>query len=361
MAAQTKQEFADSVMKSLTFLNCDYIEGMDETAVADLILTPGQGRFYILQWLLTRYNPKLSCMLNTTQDHVMVKNDSALQRLVTAASSMCLCKPDDTDLIKGEVPLAKQMRFINKLLQLVCNREKRFSQDASELPTCSQLNNYMDAVVGQDGFLYMLEDSIDLLPRDIRTEVERDWARRGWDKDLRVPPVPKVDELLTRSQDLSIELEKHNLILTRLKDEISAQSESCHAEVLGLSQVLSRALRDLNQMCRGFSQCYQTSMDQWCQRPPPQLSQLGPAFHRVHGQLARFTKLLEDLGAVRQLNSDLTRHVQAESDLASLGHGGSGESKPGAAENFESCLTILEEALHRSATESTSRPPLLTL
>ncbi|KAK3754900.1 hypothetical protein RRG08_020813 [Elysia crispata] len=358
MAAQTKHEFADSVMKRLTFLNCDYIEGMDDKAVADLILTPGQGRFYILQWLFTRYDSRLACMLNPTQDHIMLKNDSTLQRLVAAASSMCLCRPDDTDLIRGDVPLAKQMSFITKLLDLVCTREKSFSQDSSKLPNPSQLSSYMDAVVGKEGFLYMLEDSIDLLPRDIKAEVERDWARSGWDKDLRVPPVPNFDELLMRSQDLSVELEKHNLTLTRLKEEITAQEESCHTEVLGLNQVLCRALRDLSQLCKGFSQCYETSVEQWCHRSLPQLSQLGPVFHRVHTQLSKFTKMLEDLTALRQHTSELDRHVREQPAYVSQSLVEESKQVYG---NFESCLIILEEALHRSATEFNSRPPLLTL
>ena len=36
-------------------LNCDYIDGMDAAAVADLVLTPGKDRFYMLQWLFSRY------------------------------------------------------------------------------------------------------------------------------------------------------------------------------------------------------------------------------------------------------------------------------------------------------------------
>ncbi|GFS09646.1 HAUS augmin-like complex subunit 7 [Elysia marginata] len=331
---------------------------MDEKAVEDLVLTQGKGRFYILQWLFTRYDSRLACLLNPTHDHTVVKNESILQRLLIAASSMCLCKPDDIELIKGEAPQSRQINFINKLLKLVCASEKRFSQESSDSPMASQLNNYMDAVVSQEGFLYMLEDQVDLLPRDIKAEVERDWTRTGWDKDARVPPVPKLEDLVMKSQDLSVELEKHNLTLTRLKEEVTVQEGTSSTEVQGLNQVLCRAARDLSQMCQAFSQCYQASVEQWCHRPPPQLSQLGPAFHRVHAQLTKFTKMLEDLKAMRHNTTQLDRRVLERPEDSS--HSLAEESKQ-ATDRLESCLTVLEEALHRSATEFSSRSPLLAV
>ena len=36
----------------------------------------------------------------------------------------------------------------------------------------------------------------------------------------RVPPLPKLEDLVKKSQDLSVELEKNNLTLTRLKEEV---------------------------------------------------------------------------------------------------------------------------------------------
>lgn len=338
-------------------MNCDYIDGMDDNAVAELVLTPGKGRFYILQWLFTRYDSRLGSLINQTYDHTVGKSDLSLQRLLIAASSLCLCKADDIELIKGEPPLSKQMSFINKLLELVCARERHLHLESSDIPTTSQLNNYMDAVVGQEGFLYMLEDQVDLLPRDIKSEVERDWARSGWDNDSRVLPVPKLDDLVSRSQDLSVELEKHNLTLTRLKEEVTIQANCSYTEVQSLNQVLCRALRDLSQLCKGFSQCYQASVEQWCHRPPPQLSQLGPAFHRVHAQLTKFTKMLEDLKAMRHYTSKLDKCVHEKlEDFPNPVD----ESKQ-TFDKLESCLSVLEEALHRSATKFSFRPALVSL
>ncbi|GFN76207.1 haus augmin-like complex subunit 7 [Plakobranchus ocellatus] len=358
MAEAVKNEFASSVTKRLKSLNCDYIEGMDDASVVDLIINPGKGRFYLLQWLFTRYDSKLATLLNPPQE--TARNDSTLQRLLTAAFSMCLCRLDDTDLIKGETPLSKQISFIDKLLDLVCTRERSYVPETSfDQSSASQRDSYMDAIVGQEGFLYMLEDGVDLLPRDIRAEVERDWVHTGWNKDTsRNPPLPNLQDLMTKSQDLSVELEKHNLTLTRLKEEVTVQEENHHPEIVSLNHVLCLALRELSQLSQGFSQCYQANVSQWCHRPPPHLADLGPAFHRVHGQLSKFTKMLEDLKAIRQHTSQLNKRIREKPENFP---GNLVNASKEASEKFESCLTVLEEALHRCTTDFKSRPPLLTV
>uniref|UniRef100_A0A0B6ZVY7 Uncharacterized protein n=2 Tax=Arion vulgaris TaxID=1028688 RepID=A0A0B6ZVY7_9EUPU len=97
---------------------------MDEASVAELLLSPGEGRLKVLEWLLSRYDERLEELLNISQLSFGTRTESRIQKLLTAACAMCLCQSDDVDLIKGEGSLSRQVNFIDRLLDLVCLKER---------------------------------------------------------------------------------------------------------------------------------------------------------------------------------------------------------------------------------------------
>lgn len=44
-------------------------------------------------------------------------------------------------------------------------------------------NSYLEILVNQEGFSTMLDTKVDLLPKDIQTEVEKMWRKEGWKGD----------------------------------------------------------------------------------------------------------------------------------------------------------------------------------
>ena len=55
-----------------------------------------------------------------------------------------------------------------------------------------------------------------------------------------------------------------------------------------VSQTLKLVLSELAQLVTSFSYCFENEVRQWCNKAPPTLTQLGPAFKRVESQLQQF-------------------------------------------------------------------------
>jgi len=53
-------------------------------------------------------------------------------------------------------------------------------------------------------------------------------------------------------------------------------------------RTVSLVLSELSQLMTGFTYCYENEMRHWCNKSPPTLTQLGPAFKRVHRLLQQF-------------------------------------------------------------------------
>ena len=70
--------------------------------------------------------------------------------------------------------------------------------------------------------------------------------------------------------------------------KVQVQGLDKSAEVVTMSQMLWTVLRELRQLVAGFTHCYESNIGVWCIKKPPQLSQLGASFKRVHGLLEKF-------------------------------------------------------------------------
>ena len=57
-------------------------------------------------------------------------------------------------------------------------------------------------------------------------------------------------------------------------------------------KTISLVLSELAQLVTGLTYCFENEMKHWCNRSPPALTQLGPAFKRVHRLLQQFVQVI---------------------------------------------------------------------
>ena len=60
-----------------------------------------------------------------------------------------------------------------------------------------------------------------------------------------------------------------------------------------VQRTLKLVLSELSQLVVGFSYCFENEMRQWCNKTPPTLTELGPAFKRTHTLLQQFITVSE--------------------------------------------------------------------
>ncbi|KAH3818709.1 hypothetical protein DPMN_120432 [Dreissena polymorpha] len=58
-------------------------------------------------------------------------------------------------------------------------------------------------------------------------------------------------------------------------------------------RTISLVLSELSQLTTGFNYCYENEMKQWCNKSPPNLTQLGAAFKRVHRLLQQLIQVIK--------------------------------------------------------------------
>ncbi|CAL1528859.1 unnamed protein product [Lymnaea stagnalis] len=327
----------------LVFLDCPYVEDMDEATIIELLISPGEERFKILQWLFSRYDSKLAELLDPSQPSFGARTESRVQRLLTAAGAMCLCRHDDVDLIRGGGPVQKQLYFIDRLLDVACIRYKSYIQENS---SDSRSNPYMlhtNTLVNQDGFLSMLSTKEGFLPKDILADVEKMWSQESWEKGKPLP-APDSKDLSKLSKNLNEVLQKQNSKLSSLQEQVSLQGEDKNNDLKMKAHTLSTVLRELRQLAEGFTQCYESNFSPWCHKPPPEHSELGILLKRVHSYLQNMVQLLTDLNKIRHTQGKLIKLSKHQSDVPS--HMSDNSSKE-ISVSFKHCLNILEETIHR--------------
>ncbi|XP_062583086.1 uncharacterized protein LOC134244853 [Saccostrea cucullata] len=73
---------------------------------------------------------------------------------------------------------------------------------------------------------------------------------------------------------------------------------------------MSLVLCELSQLVTGFTYCYENEMSHWCNKSPPVLNELGPAFKRVYNLLQSFVKLIKDFESIRDSYTHLSRDTK---------------------------------------------------
>ncbi|XP_035676343.1 HAUS augmin-like complex subunit 7 [Branchiostoma floridae] len=357
--SRKKSELATSFKSRLESLDCPYIEGVEESWITQLIFTPGEHRLRLLQWLFSRIDPKLCDIVegyHSTQERE--------QRLLFSASILGLCKREDLDVIRGTCSFPGQASFMDQLIDMVCIINS--SQDATQRamsspghisesrPLVEQAeadSHLMDRLSRQYTFQSMFSHKLALLPPDIKHSVEKGWMDAGNQKGSGPDP-PDVGTLLEAAAGLSRQLEISTAQLHHLQVK-HTYGEPDHLSVSRVSQTLGLVLSELEQLLTGFSYCYEQELRSWCNRTPPTLSELGPAFKRVHSLLTNFTQLLTSLDTLKTSYSSICQGTNPQQDQVSDRHNGVFNSLAllgqSAALKMQDCISVLDQSVHRTS------------
>ncbi|KAI8479424.1 HAUS augmin-like complex subunit 7 [Branchiostoma belcheri] len=340
-------------------LDCPYLEGVEESWITQLIFTPGEHRLRLLQWLFSRIDPKLSDIVegyHSTQERE--------QRLLFSASILGLCKKEDLDVVRGTCSFSVQASFVDQLLDMVCIIDS--SQDATQRAMSSPGHisesrpleeqaeadcHLMDRLSRQYTFQAMFSHKLDLLPPDIKHSVEKGWGDAGHQKGSGPDP-PDVSTLLEAAAGLNRQLEISTAQLQDLQTKYT-YGEPDPASVSKVSRTLGLVLSELAQLLTGFSYCYEQELRPWCNRAPPVLSELGPAFRRVHSLLTHLTQLLGSLDKLKTSYRSICQGTDPLGDQVSNRHDGLFNSlasiSQSAALRLQDCMSALDQSVRRSS------------
>lgn len=294
--------------------------------------------------------------------------DSRIQRLLFVASTLGLCRYDDVDLIRGVVPASRQSAFMDHLLDLVCiadsaeDPQNKLLQEpglVSEAMTLEQQTqrdlDYLNTLCCHGNLSAAFPSKVTLLPPDLQRLVEDSWVKKGATKDK--PPKLDFQFIEQSALQLADDIEKRKELLQDLKKHYEYNpSEDTKQETV--CRTISLVLSELSQLVTGFTYCYENEMRHWCNKSPPALTQLGPAFKRVHRLLQQFVQVLKSLGAIRgsytALNRDAPEQIaqlSAQSDT-SLSLVGMGEE---ALSSLQNVVKVLEESIQHMETGSSTQ------
>ncbi|KAL4225877.1 HAUS augmin-like complex subunit 7 [Mactra antiquata] len=365
MAAASKSK---KFKKKLDQLGCPYTEGVEDSWINELIFKPGEARIRLLQWLFSKFDSKLNELLDPEYASVESKMDSRLQRLLFVASNLGLCRYDDVDLIRGVVPASRQCVFMEHLIDLVCiadsaedPKNKLFRDPgvvSDILPLEEQMSHdltYLNTLCSHSNIESVFPTKLSLLPPDLQKQVESKW------KSGEKTPKPDIQEIQKSAIQLGDDLSRQCALLEDLKN-IADYQPTEDSKLETVCRTISLVLSELSQLVTGFTYCYENEMSHWCNKSPPKLTQLGPAFKRVHRLLQQFVQLLHNLQAIRSSYSSLNRDSQIKKtgltddtqDITSvlISAGEEGVS------SVQDVCDILEESIqHSSMISSTQTSP----
>ncbi|CAH1782612.1 unnamed protein product [Owenia fusiformis] len=364
MAAISNEKYlAHSFKVKLDALGCPFTDGVEETWILELVFKAGEARIRLLQWLFSKFDTKLADLLDPQYASRDSKMDSRIQRLLYVASMIGLCRYDDVDIIRGVSSKKKQISFMEQLIDLVA------VQDAADNPSKQAMMSpglisdamsvdsqfekdcwYVDSLATQD-LDNVFSSRVALLPHDLSTLVHRQWQAKGISSHD-IKPLPDVQALLDESTRLVDDIARQTEVLNEIT-KLHAYPQDDPRTVSKVCQTLRIVLSELSQLVTSFSYCYENEMKQWCNKTPPNLSQLGPAFKRVHSMLQKFTALLQGLGDIRESYSTIiSRNTATETTFSNLGQSKTSVGElvsvsQAAATSFQECLSVLGESRQR--------------
>ncbi|ESO89865.1 hypothetical protein LOTGIDRAFT_234008 [Lottia gigantea] len=347
-------KFSHSLKERLDTLGCPYTEGVDESWVLELISKPGEPRIRLLQWLFSKLDSKLNELLDPHNAPIESKMDSRIQRLLYVSSTLGLCKYNDVDLIKGITTGSKQCSFVDQLLDLVCivdvseDPRAKIFQSPGVVGESSGLSeqyiadcNYVDQLVIDENMSTLFNSKVNLLRPDIYKNIEMKWVEKGFSKGI--PPSVDINQLKEKAYTVANNLDRQTVLLQDLTRSCT-YSENGSAIVSTTTRTLQVVLSELSQLVVSFTYCYENEMRLWCNKTPPVLTDLGLAFKRVYNVLEQFVEFLKHLDSIHksysELGQDVKIKVTSKTNLVL--------TSQMALENFQECLTILDESIQRT-------------
>ncbi|ELU00697.1 hypothetical protein CAPTEDRAFT_224194 [Capitella teleta] len=341
----------------LKLLQCPYTEAVDDAWIAELLFTAHEPRMRLLQWLFSRFHARLNEVVDPSFYSSESRMDSVLHRLLFTASTLGLCGPSEVEVIKGSAPVQRQAAFWDQLLDLVCvidashDPQKNIMQSPGFIGEGTGLHQQfladcqlVDDLVDQENVDQVFQIEAKVLPPDISRMIEQKTK-----PEERIPDSAQLTEML---QELKEDLRRQEDMLHELKQDHPSSTSSSDDK---LQRTLQLVFSELSQLISGFSCSYDNDIQQWCNKTPPQLSQLGQSFKKVHALSQLFSTMLNQLKKIRgnysQISSDMKSSIHRLRDQKlSLG-----SDLHSALANFQISAEILEDSICRQGEEVTSR------
>ncbi|XP_071510309.1 HAUS augmin-like complex subunit 7 [Diadema antillarum] len=246
--SKTSQEkLSRSFKQRFDALDCPFVDGVDESWIAELLYQPGEARIRLLQWLLSRYDSKLAEMFDSQYWTSESKMDARLQVITEVCAYLGICRPGDIDLVRGvSTSHSSQAAFWDKLLDIVyisdmCDESRALGVSShgvvsESLPLWDQFSSdchFISSLAHGRDLQETLSTKQSLFPPDItRTLAKRAAAAEEQGGEQKSPP--NMDALLEMSTHLSMELIQANQHLTELKEALLSSLRSMHASYDGI-------------------------------------------------------------------------------------------------------------------------------
>ena len=358
----------NALKEKLNALECPFTVDVEDSWISELIFKPGEQRIRLLQWLFSKFDSRLSDILDPRFASFESKMDSRIQRLLFVASSLGFCKYDDVDLIRGvNTKPHRQTMFIEQIIDAVsimdCAEDPGHKIFSSPGMVSNETNldqqtvldcNYLDTLLRQDKMNSMFNSRVALLPPDIQRNVDVSGNLQGNVKDK--TQKTDIHALKDVSEKIAQDLQRQKEILQDLVETHSFQ-ETDESKMEMISKTMSLVLSELHQLVTSFSYCYENEMYHWCNKTAPDLSQLGPTFKRVHTLLQQFVNLLDGFKSIRSSYTNLTRdaekrvkHIMSKNKQVT----GLSQASESALLSFQDCVGVLDESIQRRELDCTT-------
>ncbi|XP_071479115.1 HAUS augmin-like complex subunit 7 [Diadema antillarum] len=360
--SKTSQEkLSRSFKQRFDALDCPFVDGVDESWIAELLYQPGEARIRLLQWLLSRYDSKLAEMFDSQYWTSESKMDARLQVITEVCAYLGICRPGDIDLVRGvSTSHSSQAAFWDKLLDIVyisdmCDESRALGVSShgvvsESLPLWDQFSSdchFISSLAHGRDLQEALSTKQSLFPPDITRTLAKRAAAEEQGGEQKSPP--NMDALLEMSTRLSMELIQANQHLTELKEAYPIPEKNPKAADK-VRQTMKLILTELVQLVTNFTFSFESEMRQWCDKAPPRLTQLGPAVKRVHTLLQQFTSLLSSLRSMHAsydgiVNTKLAPHegkeaIEGADMLASVSQA--------ALKSYGEFISVMEESISRN-------------
>lgn len=284
-------------------MKCPVVKDIDHDWILEHLTKPCHQRLQILQWLLSKIDPKLSEILEANK---FADDSKQFKDLLNITSSLGFCDSDQMDFITGTASPKEQIRFLSLILDTVeiCHEEHTasyFHPSISNLKLLTELPDIeseyecqfrlINDITKEPNIMETLFSSkVDLLPADIKRQIDLNMCEPNEPQQK-----SKVTALINMYQDkvkqFLHDFETQEAKLNDFKEKFVYHGY--HPEQLDeLCRQLEKSLSDLNEEIENFNSCYENEMKLWCNKEPMNPTRLGPVFNRAHTLLSHFQSML---------------------------------------------------------------------
>ncbi|XP_062975452.1 HAUS augmin-like complex subunit 7 isoform X2 [Elgaria multicarinata webbii] len=307
---------AAALFERLKELGCPALEGVYLSEAKDmqkLLCTPSAHRLDILEWICIKVYPPLREQFSSLKES---QSDLKIKGIAKLGYDLWLSRADDLDLIEGKACAQKQLSFLQQLVAAIPHEGHFTVSDSSS----STVEYFQEMAIKSEEFLKQVFCSPDL--QAVLNPKCHPWSpdikRLLVDKDtLQERTLPSATSHERTLLDSLKELEERSAALEDLRaqcpflqgDPAGADASRDGAMALQTLQLLAS---DFSQLLVAFEQVYEDELQQYCDRPTPQLNPCGPLFQAVHRGLLLCVQELQSLAQVTETSEHVMEKVKAQ-------------------------------------------------